>query len=89
MQKYVNLANIIRPIQPFKPIKPLSTKFSNNTIGEFKGNKFEQYKWAIIEYRVKIRVYNELFKEIRKVRIAINNIIAPKNITYIKTFFNE
>ena len=60
MQKYVNLTNITRPIQPIKLIKPLFTKFSNNIIKKFKDNKFKQYKQTIIEYRVKIRAYNEL-----------------------------
>ena len=87
--KYVDLVNITRPTQSIKFIKPLFIKFSSNTIRELKGNKFEQYKQIIIEYRVKIRAYNELFKEIEKVRIAINNTIISKNITYIKAFFNE
>ena len=87
--KYVNPANTTRLIQPIKPTKPLFTKFSSNIIRELKGNKFKQYKQAIIEYRVKIRAYNELLKEIGKVRIAINNTITPKNITHIKASFNE
>ena len=89
IQKYVNPANITRPTQPIKPIKPFSTKFNSNTIRELKGNKFEQYKQAIIKYRVKIRAYNELLKEIGKVRIAINNTIILKNITHIKASSNE
>ena len=89
IQKYVNPATITRSTQPIKPTKPLSTKFDSNTIREFKGAKFKQYKQAIIEYRVKIRAKNELLKEIGKVRIAINNTIALKDITHIKTFFNE
>ena len=87
--KYVNPANTTRPTQSIKLTKPLSTEFSSNTIRELKGDKFEQYKQTIIEYRVKIRAYNELLKEIGKVRIAINNTIASKNITHIKTSFNE
>ena len=87
--KYVNPANTTRPTQSIKLTKPLSTEFSSNTIRELKGDKFEQYKQTIIEYRVKIRAYNELLKEIRKVRIAINNTITPKNITHIKASFNE
>ena len=42
--KYVDPANVTRLIQPIKPTKPLFTEFGSNTIGELKGNKFEQYK---------------------------------------------
>ena len=34
-------------------------------------------------------MYNKLLKKIGKVRIVINNTIAPKNIIYIKALVTE